>query len=150
MAPARIEHIKLENNLKDQINEIDMQEKSLRATKDILENELVNLDKKILDQQLNKEVTLELEKENNNKLMKDKLLSELEKTMYPKDKENNTTNSSNNITKMKKKTLSSSREFQEKFDLFLKREEYLTKQKEKEIEKDISNKREKKKGVMTQ
>ena len=48
MAPARIEHIKLENNLKDQINEIDMQEKSLRATKDILENELVNLDKKIL------------------------------------------------------------------------------------------------------
>lgn len=150
MAPARIEHIKLENNLKDQINEIDMQEKSLRATKDILENELVNLDKKILDQQLNKEVTLELEKENNNKLMKDKLLSELEKTMYPKDKENNTNNSSNNITKMKKKTLSSSREFQEKFDLFLKREEYLTKQKEKEIEKDISNKREKKKGVMTQ
>ena len=150
MAPARIEHIKLENNLKDQINEIDMQEKSLRATKDILENELVNLDKKILDQQLNKEVTLELEKENNNKLMKDKLLSELEKTMYPKDKENSTNNSSNNITKMKKKTLSSSREFQEKFDLFLKREEYLTKQKEKEIEKDISNKREKKKGVMTQ
>ena len=56
MAPARIEHIKLENNLKDQINEIDMQEKSLRATKDILENELINLDKKILDQQLNKEV----------------------------------------------------------------------------------------------
>ena len=150
MAPARIEHIKLENNLKDQINEIDMQEKSLRATKDILENELVNLDKKILDQQLNKEVTLELEKENNNKLMKDKLLSELEKTMYPKDKENSTNNSSNNITKLKKKTLSSSREFQEKFDLFLKREEYLTKQKEKEIEKDISNKREKKKGVMTQ
>ena len=95
----------------------DMTHLNIKITE--IENELVNLDKKILDQQLNKEVTLELEKENNNKLMKDKLLSELEKTMYPKDKENNTNNSSNNITKMKKKTLSSSREFQEKFDLFV-------------------------------
>ena len=45
--------------------------------------------------------------------------------------------------KNKKKSLSSSREFQEKYDLFMKREEYLTKQKEKEIEKDIINKNEK-------
>ena len=140
MAPARLEHIKLENNLKDQISEIDLQITSLKSTKDVLEAELINLDKKIMDLDLNKEVTLELEKENNNKLMKEKLIAELQNQLNIKDKDN----------KIKKKSLSSSREFQERFDLLMKREEYLTKQKEKEIEREIANSKEKKKTIMNQ
>ena len=140
MAPARLEHIKLENNLKDQISELDLQIDSFKSTKDVLEAELVDLDKQILDQQLNKEVSLEMEKENNNKLMKDKLIAEMQNQYMIKDKD----------MKNKKKSLSSSREFQEKYDLFMKREEYLTKQKEKEIEKDIINKKEKKKNIVIQ
>ena len=139
MAPARLEHIKFENNLKDQISELDLQITSFKSTKDVLEAELVNLDKHILDQQLNKEVSIEMEKENNNKLMKDKLIAELNQYMI-KDKD----------LKNKKKSLSSSREFQEKLDLYMKREEYLAKQKEKEIEKDIINKKEKKKSIINQ
>ena len=140
MAPARLEHIKLENNLKDQISELDLQIDSFKSTKDVLEAELVDLDKQILDQQLNKEISLEMEKENNNKLMKDKLIAEMQNQYMIKDKD----------MKNKKKSLSSSREFQEKYDLFMKREEYLTKQKEKEIEKDIINKKEKKKNIVIQ
>ena len=81
-----------------------------------------------------------MEKENNNKLMKDKLIAEMQNQYMIKDKD----------MKNKKKSLSSSREFQEKYDLFMKREEYLTKQKEKEIEKDIINKKEKKKSIINQ
>ena len=147
MAPARLEHIKLENNLKDQIHQIDVQETSLRSQRDLLEAELVSLDKKIMDQQINKEFAIDLEKENNNKLMKDKLLSELQNQYIStdKDKEKDDINMSPN--RIRKRTLSSNREFQEKFDLFMKREEYLAKQKEKEIEKDIINTKENKKNV---
>ena len=147
MAPARLEHIKLENNLKDQIHQIDVQETSLRSQRDLLEAELVSLDKKIMDQQINKEFAIDLEKENNNKLMKDKLLNELQNQYIStdKDKEKDDINMSPN--RIRKRTLSSNREFQEKFDLFMKREEYLAKQKEKEIEKDIINTKENKKNV---
>ena len=150
MAPARLEHIKLENNLKDQIHQIDVQETSLRSQRDLLEAELVSLDKKIMDQQINKEFAIDLEKENNNKLMKDKLLSELQNQYIStdKDKEKDNINMSpNSFNRIRKRTLSSNREFQEKFDLFMKREEYLVKQKEKEIEKDIINTKENKKNV---
>jgi len=153
MAPARLEHIKLENNLKEQIRQIDNQETSLRSTKDFLEAELIKLDKKILDQQLNIEIAIDLEKENNNKLMKDKLINELQNQFMSKEKENNKDNinsSNNNINKLRKRTLSTSREFQEKLDLYMKREEYLAKQKEKEIEKDILNNKENKKDVVSQ
>ena len=147
MAPARLEHIKLENNLKDQIHQIDVQETSLRSQRDLLEAELVSLDKKIMDQQINKEFAIDLEKENNNKLMKDKLLIEFQNQYIStdKDKEKDDINMSPN--RIRKRTLSSNREFQEKFDLFMKREEYLAKQKEKEIEKDIINTKENKKNV---
>ena len=147
MAPARLEHIKLENNLKDQIHQIDVQETSLKSQRDLLEAELVSLDKKIMDQQINKEFAIDLEKENNNKLMKDKLLSEFQNQYIStdKDKEKDDINMSPN--RIRKRTLSSNREFQEKFDLFMKREEYLAKQKEKEIEKDIINTKENKKNV---
>ena len=150
MAPARLEHIKLENNLKDQIHQIDAQETSLRSQRDLLEAELVSLDKKIMDQQINKEFAIDLEKENNNKLMKDKLLNELQSQYIStdKDKEKDDINMSpNSFNRIRKRTLSSNREFQEKFDLFMKREEYLAKQKEKEIEKDIINTKENKKNV---
>ena len=149
MAPARLEHIKLENNLKDQIHQIDVQETSLRSQRDLLEAELVSLDKKIMDQQINKEFAIDLEKENNNKLMKDKLLSELQNQYIStdKDKEKDDINMSPN--RIRKRTLSSNREFQEKFDLFMKREEYLAKQKEKEIEKDIINTKENKNFFLT-
>ena len=150
MAPARLEHIKLENNLKDQIHQIDVQETSLRSQRDLLEAELVSLDKKIMDQQINKEFAIDLEKENNNKLMKDKLLSELQSQYISTDKDiekDNINMSPNSFNRIRKRTLSSNREFQEKFDLFMKREEYLAKQKEKEIEKDIINTKENKKNV---
>ena len=150
MAPARLEHIKLENNLKDQIHQIDVQETSLRSQRDLLEAELVSLDKKIMDQQINKEFAIDLEKENNNKLMKDKLLSEFQNQYIStdKDKEKDDINMSpNSFNRIRKRTLSSNREFQEKFDLFMKREEHLAKQKEKEIEKDIINTKENKKNV---
>ena len=150
MAPARLEHIKLENNLKDQIHQIDVQETSLRSQRDLLEAELVSLDKKIMDQQINKEFAIDLEKENNNKLMKDKLLSELQSQYISTDKDiekDNINMSPNSFNRIRKRTLSSNREFQEKFDLFMKREEHLAKQKEKEIEKDIINTKENKKNV---
>ena len=152
MAPARIEHIKLENNLKEQIHQIDIQETSLRSTKDLLEAQLVKLDKKIMDQQINIEFALELEKENNNKLMKDKLINELKNQYISKDKDTEKDNvemSPNNINKLRRRTLTISREFQEKLDLYIKREEYLAKQKEKEIEKDIINNKENKKNVIS-
>ena len=105
MAPARLEHMKLETNLKDQIYEIDLQITSLKSTKNILEAELSNLNKKILDQQLNKDVALDLEKENNSKLIKDKLINEMQNQYMKNDKDN----------KLKKKiSVTSSREFQEK------------------------------------
>ena len=150
MAPARLEHIKLENNLKDQIHQIDVQETSLRSQRDLLEAELVSLDKKIMDQQINKEFAIDLEKENNNKLMKDKLLNELQSQYISKDKDKEKDDinmSPNSFNRIRKRTLSSNREFQEKFDLFMKREEHLAKQKEKEIEKDIINTKENKKNV---
>ena len=141
MAPARLEHMKLETNLKDQIYEIDLQITSLKSTKSILEAELSNLNKKILDQQLNKDVALDLEKENNSKLIKDKLINEMQNQYMKNDKDN----------KLKKKiSVTSSREFQEKLDMYLKREEYLTKQKEKEIEKDIIKNKEVRKTVINQ
>ena len=143
MAPARLEHIKLENNLKDQINEIDLQLESLKSTKDLLEKELINIDKKIMDLQLNKEVTLEMEKESNNKLIKERLISELQNQYLSKDKDKENKNK-------KKISLSSSREFQERLDMYMKREEYLTKQKEKEIEKEIIKSKENKKNVVRQ
>ena len=147
MAPARIEHIKLENNLKEQIRQMDTQEKSLRTTKDLLEAELVKLDKKIMDQQINLEFAIDLEKENNNKLMKEKLINELQNQYISKDKDKEKDNIDNSPNKLRKRTLSTSREFQEKLDLYKKREEYLAKQKEKEIEKDIINNKENKKNV---
>ena len=141
MAPARLEHMKLETNLKDQIYEIDLQITSLKSTKSILEAELSNLNKKILDQQLNKDVALDLEKENNSKLIKDKLINEMQNQYMKNDKDN----------KLKKKiSVTSSREFQEKLDMYLKREEYLTRQKEKEIEKDIIKNKEVRKTVINQ
>ena len=140
LAPARLEHIKLENNLKEQISEIDLQITSLKSKKDLLETESLNLDKKIMDLELNKEVSLQLEKENNNKLMKEKLIAELENQYLPKDKDN----------KNKKKSLLSNREFQERLDLYMKREEYLTKQKQKEIENEIINNKENKKTLVNQ
>ena len=143
MAPVRLEHIKMENNLKDQIHEIDLQLESLGSTKDLLETELINLDKKIMDLQLNKEVTLEMEKESNNKLIKERLISELQNQYLSKDKDKENKNK-------KKISLSSSREFQERLDMYMKREEYLIKQKEKEIEKEIINSKENKKNVVRQ
>ena len=151
MAPARIEHIKLENNLKAQINQIDIQETSLRSKKDLLEAELVKLDKKILDQQINIEFAIDLEKENNNKLMKDKLINELQNQYISKDKDSDKENndlSGNNINKLRRRTLSTNRELQEKLDLYMKREEYLAKQKEKELEKEILTNKGNKKAVV--
>ena len=150
MAPVRLEHIKLENNLKDQIHEIDMQETSLLSTKDLLEDEMIKLDKRIMDQELNKEVALEMEKENNNKIIRDKLINELQNQFLSKESKDNDNNDNNMNIKAKKRTLTSSREFQERLDLYMKRQEYLTKQKEKEIEKDIINSKQNKKTVIEQ
>ena len=148
-APARIEHIKMENNLKEQINQIEQQMTSLKSTKNILETELMNLDKKIMDLQLNKEVALEMEKESNNKLIKDRLIAELQSQYNSKETNKDKDKDKENKTK-KKISVTISREFQERLEMYMKREEYLMKQKEKEIEKDIEKTKENKKTVISQ
>ena len=156
-APARLDHIKLENNLKSQIQEINTQVTSLKSKTDLLESQLISIEKKILDQKLNIEVALDMEKENNTKLIREKLINEIQNQIYnnkekdkdkEKDKEKEKDKDKDN--KNKRKLLTSTREFQEKFDMYMKREEYLTKQKEKEIEKDILNQKENKQNIIQQ
>lgn len=154
-APARLDHIKLENNLKSQIHEIDTQVEALKSKKDMLESQFILTEKKILDHQLNIEVALDMEKENNTKLIKEKLINEFQNQFYSnnkekenKDKENNDKENKEKEIKNRRKLLTSSREFQEKFDMFIKREEYLTKQKEKQIEKDILNEKQNKQNII--
>ena len=157
-APARLDHIKLENNLKSQIHEIDTQVEALKSKKDMLESQFILTEKKILDHQLDIEVALDMEKENNTKLIKEKLINEFQNQFYSnnkekenKDKENNDKENKENKEKEiknRRKLLTSSREFQEKFDMFIKREEYLTKQKEKQIEKDILNEKQNKQNII--
>ena len=155
-APARLDHIKLENNLKSQIQELDTQITAVKSKIDMLESQLISTEKKIMDQQLNIEIALDMEKENNTKLIKEKLINELQAQLYnnnkekekEKEKEKNDKEKNDKDIKNKRKLLTSSREFLEKFDMYMKREEYLTKQKEKEIEKDILNQKENKQNII--
>ena len=137
--PTRIEHIKLENNLKEKLLSYEKEENEIRNKKEILENQLLNIDNKIIDQQLNIEVVMGIEKENNNKVIRDKLISKFEEEYNKKEKEND--------VKGRKKNYTNSKEFQEELDLFMQREEYNTKQKAKEIENDIINNKNEKKEI---
>ena len=136
--PTRIEHIKIENRLKEQISSYEQEEKKIKEQKDIIEKELFDTENKILDLQLNIEVVMGVEKENNNKVIRDKLISKFEKEYNKKENDNN---------KNKKKSYTNSKEFQDELDLFMKREEYNTKLKAKEIENDIINYKNKKKEI---
>ena len=124
--PTRIEHTKIENKLKEQILSYQKEENEIRQKKETIEKELLDIEKKILDEQLNLQVVTGFEKENNNKAIRDKLISKFEEE-YKKGNENKTKN----------KNITNSKEFLEELDLFLQREEYNTKQKAKEIENDI-------------
>ena len=136
--PTRIEHIKIENRLKEQISSYEQEENKIKEQKDIIEKELFDTENKILDLQLNIEVVMGVEKENNNKVIRDKLISKFEKEYNKKENDNN---------KNKKKSYTNSKEFQDELDLFMKREEYNTKLKAKEIENDIINYKNKKKEI---
>ena len=124
--PTRIEHTKIENKLKEQISSYQKEEDEIRQKKEKLEKELLDIEQKIVDEQLNMQVVTGFEKENNNKVIRDKLISKFEEE-YKKGNEN----------KAKKKNITNSKEFLEELDLFLQREEYNTRQKAKEIENDI-------------
>ena len=127
-----------------------MQVTKVKSKKEMLEEQLISADKKIMDQQLNIEIALDMEKENNTKLIREKLINELQSQFYNnvKDKEKSDKEKSDKDNKNKRKLLTTSREFQEKFDMYMKREEYLTKQKEKEIEKDIQNQKQNKQNII--
>ena len=135
--PTRLEHIKIENRLKEQISSYEKEEKNIKEKKDIIEKELSDIENKILDLQLNIEVVMGIEKENNNKVIRDKLISKFEEEYNKKENDN----------KNKKKNYTNSKEFQDELDLFMKREEYNTKLKAKEIENDIIIYKNKKKEI---
>ena len=135
--PTRIEHLKTENKLKQKILSYQTEEQNINNKKDIIQKELFDLEKRILDLELSLEVVVGFEKENNNKVIRDKLISKFEKE-YIKNDEN----------KLKKKNISNSKEFQDELDLFLQRQEYNTKIKAKEIENDIIINKNKKKEII--
>ena len=134
--PTRIEHLKTENKLKQQISSYQTEEQNIKIKKDIIQKELFDLEKRILDLELSLEVVVGFEKENNNKVIRNKLISKFEKE-YNKNDEN----------KSKKKNISNTKEFQDELDLFLQRQEYNTKLKAKEIENDIIINKNKKKEI---
>ena len=125
--PARIEHLKIENKLKEQILSYENEEKNFKNKKEKKEKELYDIEKTIMDQKLNLEVVTGIEKENNNKAIRDKLKLKFEKEYSEKENKNKT----------KKKNFSNTKEFQDELNLFLQREEYNTKIKAKELEKEI-------------
>ena len=131
--PAQVEHTKIEKKLKEQISTTSKEENEIKQNKEKLEKELVDIENKIMDLQLNIEVVSGFEKENKNKNIRDKLISKLEKDI---EKENN---------KMKRRQ--SIKDFQEELNLFIKREEYNTKQKTKNIENDVIKKKNLKKEI---
>ena len=132
--PTRIEHSKIENKLKEQILSYEKEENDMRIKKEKIEKELLNIDKEINDEQLNIQVVMGFEKENNNKIIRDKLISKFEQEYK-------------NENKTKKKNFMNSKEFLDELDIFIQREEYNTKQKAKEIENNISIIRNKKKEI---
>ena len=138
IAPTRTEHIKFENNLKEQILSFNKEINDLKNEKDNLEAEIMGLDKKIMDQRLNLEVINEIEKDGNTKLIKDKLLLKFEEEIQNQD---------NSINK-KRKNISNIKDFQEQFDIFVKKEEFNTKLKAAQIEKDITNNKNQKKIII--
>ena len=135
-APTRIEHLKIENKLKQQILLYEIEEKNIKIKQELVEKELLDIEKKIIDQKLNLEVVIGFEKENNHKIIRNKLISKFEIEYLKKDENKN-----------KKKNFTNSKEFQEELDLFLQREEYNNKKKAKEIEKEIIINKNKKKEI---
>ena len=130
-APTRTEHIKLENNLTRQISSCEKEENELKNQKESLETELINIDKKIVDQQLNLEVFNGMDNESSNKIMMEKFVKKLEEE----------------YDEVKRKK--SNKDFREQLDLYIKKEEHKKRLKMREIDVDINNNKEKKK-VLTQ
>ena len=137
-APTRVEHIKFETNLKEQILSFDKEIKEIKNERLNLETELMNIDKKIMDQKLNMEVMTEIQKESNNKVIKEKLLLKFEKEIINED---------NNLNK-KNKIIHNVKDFQEQFDKFVKKEEFNNKLKKAQIEQDITNNKNLKKKLI--
>ena len=137
-APTRVEHIKFETNLKEQILSFDKEIKEIKNERLNLETEIMNIDKKIMDQKLNMEVMTEIQKESNNKVIKEKLLLKFEKEIINED---------NNLNK-KNKIIHNVKDFQEQFDKFVKKEEFNNKLKKAQIEQDITNNKNLKKKLI--
>ena len=62
--PTRVEHMKTENKLKEQISSYEKEENELKNKKEQLENQLLDINKKIDDQLINIEVVVGIEKNN--------------------------------------------------------------------------------------
>ncbi len=145
--PTRVEHMKTENKLKEQISSYEKEENELKNKKEHLENQLLDINKKIDDQLINIEVVVGIEKNNNNKAIREKLVAKFEEEYNKKENENNINNINNIIKRNKKRHFTNNKEFQEELDLFLKREEYNIKQKENAIKDDINNSKNVKKEI---
>lgn len=124
-APTRTEHIKLENNLTRQISSCEKEENELKNQKETLETELVNIDKKIIDQQLNLEVFNQMDNESSNKIIMEKFVKKFEDDEVNKKKSN--------------------KDFREQLDLYIQKEEYNKRLKMREIGADINYNKDKKK-----
>ena len=126
-APTRVENIKNEKRLKEEISICSKEENEIRQKKEKFEKELEDIENKIIDLQMNIDVAKGFEKENNNKNIRDKLISKFEEDFL--EKENNNT--------IKRRKSVYMKELQEELNLFLQREEYNNQQKTKNIENDI-------------
>ena len=126
--PSRTEHINLEEILKSKIKKLSKKELELKKIQENLENFIKNLDKLIEDDQLNIEAINNLDSNTpqKHKNITEKIIADmLLKTPF-KDKNKN-----------KKIIDTNSKEFKEKFDLYLMREDYNKNQKIKDIKESI-------------
>ena len=139
--PTRVEHMKIEKKLKEQILSYEKEENEAKNKKELLENQLIDINKKIDDQLLNIEVVVGIEKENNQKAIRDKLKSKFEEEYNKKENDNERKLN-------RKRRYSVNKDFQDELDLFIQREEYNNKQKAKVIEDDIINNKKTKKDII--
>ena len=126
-APSRIEHIKLEEYLKNKINSFTNQENSIICKKEKLEQKIISMDDQILDQQLNVDVINNLEK-NNPQLTKNFEDEYIEKEFGGGDS-----------VRHRRHAILESPDFQDKLRIYLLRVDYNAKQKIKSIEDKINS-----------
>ena len=115
--PSRAEHLKIEKNLKTKINKLSQKQEELKEKQEYLENDIKNLNKIMDDQLLSIEVIINVD--NNTERLQKKFR---EKTIIEMK-----------LDREKKINYFNTKEYQEKLNLFLLREDFTSKQRIKEI-----------------